>query len=368
MTLMTHEHEESQTHLGLPALREAKAYAVPRGAAVVTAAGFEERAVVAARDLGGLEHSTLVLMRYSHDEPNNRLAEILTILRHRNVASTKIFQVAYDRLQPDDYPPSLAEALRDAAPKMVCVDVSAMSKLALMLTLDVCRELDLDTVLFYTEAQEYGPSFEDYTAARQGSLTRPTSRFFAGVQEVVRVRRLSSVAMQGQPSAAMVFMSFNELLTQALIDTVSPSRLFLINGKPPVLRWREEATAWIHEELRREWPESDNAINTLGLPVRSTSTLDYQETVRCLLDLYWRLASNYRILLAPTGSKMQAVAAALVRFMHPDIHIEYPVPQGDLNLQGNGVGRSWQVALGRLGSECARWAALEREEKLTIAL
>jgi hypothetical protein len=366
MTLMTADQDILKTHLDLPVLSDATGYAVPRGAVVLTTAGFEERAVVAAKQLAGLEHSTVVVVRYSHDEPSNRLAEILAILRRRQV--TNIQQVAYDRLQPDDYPPLLTGALEDAKPTLICVDVSAMSKLALMLTLDVCRELNLDTVLFYAEAQEYGPSLEEYTAARKGSqLARPSSRFFAGVQEVVRVRRLSSVAMQGQPSAAIVFMSFNELLTQALIDSVCPSRLFLINGRPPVLRWREEATAWIHDELRREWPESDNPVSG-GFPVRTTSTLDYRDTVRCLLELYWRLTSSYRILLAPTGSKMQAVAAALVRFVHPDIHIEYPVPQGDLDLHGTGVGRTWLIPLGHLGSECARWTALEREERLTIAL
>lgn len=365
MPMGTHEHSAS-THLGLPGLIDASGYAIPPGCVVITTAGFEERAIQAAKTLSGLENSTVIVVRYSHDEPTNRLAEMLSTLRRRQV--TRIGQVVYDRLQPDDYPELLRVALLDSEAAQVCVDVSAMSKLALMLTLDVCRELDLDTVVFYAEAREYGPSFEAYTEAREGAhLARPSSRFFAGVQEVVRVRRLSSVAMQGQPSAAIVFMSFNELLTQALIDTVCPARLFLINGRPPVLRWRQEATAWIHDELRREWPESDNPVSD-GLPIRATSTLDYRETVSSLLDLYWRLASSFRILLAPTGSKMQALGAALVRFTHPDIHVEYPVPQGDLNLHGIGVGRTWQISLGRLGTECSRWSRLEREERLTVTL
>ena len=363
---MANDQDAVRTHLNLPALSDASGYVVPRGSVVLTTAGFEERALEAAKTLVGLEHSTVVVVRYSHDEPSNRLAEMLSILRGRQVP--RVQQVVYDRLQPDDYPESLSAVLQDTPTTQVCVDVSAMSKLALMLTLDVCRELDLDTVLFYAEAQEYGPSFEAYTEARKGSLlARPSSRFFAGVQDVVRVRRLSSVAMQGQPSAAIVFMSFNELLTQALIDSVCPARLFLINGRPPVLRWREEATAWIHDELRREWPVSDNPMSG-GLPIRATSTLDYRETVSCLLDLYWHLASSYRILLAPTGSKMQALAAALVRFIHSDIHVEYPVPQGDLDLHGTGVGRTWKIPLGRLGSQCAQWTDLERAERLTIAL
>jgi hypothetical protein len=342
---------------------------LPPGAVVVTAAGFEERALAAARDLPGIERSTVVIVRYSHHEPSNRLSEMLAILGDRGVPSSRIPRVSYDRLAPDEYPPALTTALSEASPAAVYVDASAMSKLALMLTLDVCRELDLDTIVRYTEAREYGPSLAEYTAARESShLARPTYRFFAGVQEVLRVKSLSSVAMQGQPSAAIVFMSFNELLTQALIDTVCPSRLFLVNGIPPVLRWREEATAWIHDELRREWPAEDNPVDARGLPVRATSTRDYRDTVGCLLNLYWRLTSTYRILLAPTGAKMQAVGAALVRFMHPDIHVEYPVPHGDLNLHGIGVGPSWQISFGRLGAACRRWAAEDRVRRLTVAL
>ena len=61
-----------------------------------------------------------------------------------------------------------------------------------------------------------------------------------------------------------MFMSFNESLTQALLDCVFPSRLFLINGRPPVHIWRETATAWIHETLRSEWRESDNHVLMTG--------------------------------------------------------------------------------------------------------
>jgi len=148
-------------------------------------------------------------------------------------------------------------------------------------------------------------------------------------------------------------MSMNEVLTQALINSISPSRLFLINGRPPHHSWRERATAWIHDELRREWPEGDNPCNVkdgAALPVRVASTLDYQETVDVLLDLYWSNAAQYRIVLAPTGSKMQTVGSFVVKAVHPDIHIEYPTPESFLPTYSKGVGDRWIVDFGSLQS------------------
>jgi hypothetical protein len=171
--------------------------------------------------------------------------------------------------------------------------------------------------------------------------------------------------MQGQPNAAIAFMSFNELLTQVLINSVNPGRLLLINGRPPHLRWREGATAWIHEQLRSEWPDDDNPLVD-GLPARSTSTLDYRETVGVLLDLYWRLATDHRIIIAPTGSKMQAVACYVVHAVHPDVQVEYPTPEGFLDLYSSGVGRSWSVCFGKIGQAVRDWTLEERRSRLMI--
>ena len=93
----------------------------------------------------------------------------------------------------------------------------------------------------------------EFSAAKErNDVHQPSLQIFSGIHGVVRVDSLASVAMQGQPTAALVFMSFNDALTQSLLNTVYPTRLFLINGKPPVHSWRENAMAWIHDHVRRE--------------------------------------------------------------------------------------------------------------------
>ena len=42
-----------------------------------------------------------------------------------------------------------------------------MSRLAIMVVLDVCREMEKNVTVFYAEAEEYGPSEEEYESARR---------------------------------------------------------------------------------------------------------------------------------------------------------------------------------------------------------
>jgi hypothetical protein len=176
--------------------------------------------------------------------------------------------------------------------------------------------------------------------------------------------------MQGQPTAALVFMSFNDALTQILLNTVYPGRLFLINGRPPVHSWREEATAWIHDQVRREWEEDNPMQSSLAegvwLPKRVASTLDYRETVSLLLQLYWQLSATHRVLLAPAGSKLQAVGCFLVKALHPDIHIEYPSPEGFLPYYSSLVGNRWLLDLGDLSELLVAISKAERRRYLEI--
>jgi hypothetical protein len=253
----------------------------------------------------------------------------------------------------------------------VVVDISSMSKLAIMLVLHVCRTLDLEVRILYAEAQSYAPSKEEFDNAREKrEIHRPTLQVFTGIYGVVRVDSLASVAMQGQPTAALVFMSFNDALTQVLLNTVYPSRLFLINGCPPEHQWREAATAWIHDQVRREWEEDNPVDPGLGkdmpLPKRVASTLDYRETVSLLLQLYWDLSAKHRILLAPAGSKMQAVGCYLVKALHPDIHVEYPSPEGFSQEYSSGIGARWLLDLGCFSERVSAIANAERREYLEI--
>jgi hypothetical protein len=352
----------------LPELEACESLCVPQDCAVIVAGGFEDRTTALLDLISEVEPGArALLIDYEPGDPANQLSRVIGRINNVLLAFDHEHDViVFNRFYPDGFGKRLALRLMSGIKKVV-IDISSMSKMALLLTLDVCREMDLEVSIFYAEAEFYGPSREDYEEAkRSAQIHQPSIQVYSGIGGVVRSARLSSVAMQGEPLAAMMFMSFNELLTQSLLNCVYPSRLFLINGRPPEHHWREEATAWIHERLRSEWQEEDNPLDSRKLPERSTSTLDYRETVLTLLQLYWRLSSDYRLVLAPTGSKLQTVGAFICRTIHPDIHIEYPTPKGYLTLYTSGVGKKWLVRYGRLGTAAEEWRRQDRSNALGI--
>jgi hypothetical protein len=57
------------------------------------------------------------------------------------------------------------------------------------------------------------------------------------------------------------------------------------------------------------------------------SIRDYRETLRILIKVYGERSMFDRIVVAPTGSKMQAVAVGLFRSALYDVQVVYPTPQ-----------------------------------------
>lgn len=346
----------------LPELEACEGLRIPQDCAVIFAGGFEDRTTALLDSISEVEPGArAILIDYQPGDPANQLDRMVLRIKEAGLAiDNESDLIPFNRFQPDGFGRMLGSRLMSGI-RGVVVDISSMSKMALLLTLDVCTERDLDVTIFYAEAEFYSPSRKDYEEAKSSEqIHQPSIQVYSGIGGVVRSARLSSVAMQGEPLAAIMFMSFNELLTQALLNCVYPSRLFLINGKPPEHHWREEATAWIHERLRSEWPDEDNPLDSRRLPERSISTLDYRETVLTLLQLYWRLSSDYRLVLAPTGSKMQTIGAFICRTLHPDIHIEYPTPKGYLRLYTSGVGKKWLIKYGMLGTAAEAWRRQDR--------
>jgi len=358
------------THL-LPPLQFCDRLLLEEGDVVIHAPGFEDRTMAVADAVLPSPGASAILLDYLPFNQKNRLSDVRQALVVSGIEIVDEDILKYHRFEPDDFETRLRMRLLARSARRAVVDISTMSKLEIMLVLNVCHVLNLCVRILYSEAVEYGPSEEEFKRAREkNEIHRPTLQVFTGVHGVVRVDSLASVAMQGQPTAVLVFMSFNDALTQILLNTVYPSRLFLINGRPPVHSWREAATAWIHDQVRREW-EEDNPVQLVvaggvPMPMRAVSTLDYRETVSLLLQLYWELSANHRVLLAPAGSKLQAVGCYIVKALHRDIHIEYPSPEGFLPYYSSGLGLRWLLDLGLLSERLSAISNAERREYLEI--
>ncbi len=330
----------------------------------VAAGGFEERALTFPELLTCKPpmRTSAVLLEYLPRDRKNKFAEILSFLTNKGC---KVIPKRYNRHAPGGFDVAFRKTIIDLGPKAICLDISGMSRLAVMITVDVVRELNLPLRIVYAEALRYAPSKEEFNSAMADNKQHlPTSFVDTGVYDLLRIPRLSSVFMQNHPTLVIAFDSFNEALCQALVNVTNPSRLILVNGRPPrgELRWREDATAYVHRHLRQEWSiEDDNE------PVKTTSTLHYEETYNLLVELYWKFSSTHRIILAPTGSKMQTLGSYLLRAVHEDIHVEYPTVEGVFaNKYSTGVREKWELDFGRMVDFVAQLRKKELKDYLDL--
>lgn len=350
--------------MAIPELEPISELLLRPGEIFVAAGGFEER-VLAFPNMLPLctdRHGKVFLLEYLPPNENNKLEEQQSAFRSKNYY---LITIPYHRYAPETFDTPFRKNLEQLKAEAVCLDISGLSRFAIMIILDVVRELNLPLRVVYAESSRYAPSQEDFEAARATkSQHLPTSFIHTGVYDVLHVPRLSSIRMQNRDTLLIAFDSFNEALCQALVNVINPSRFILINGQPPrmQLRWREEATAYVHKFLRSEWSVEDD-----NFPVKTTSTLYYQETYDLLVDLYWRFSASHRIILAPTGSKMQTLGSYLLRAVHNDIHVEYPTVQGFFSDKySTGVRETWQLNFGRMGDFVEHLRQTEITERLGL--
>jgi hypothetical protein len=309
----------------LPGLAEAERLLVSgKKRAFIGAFGFEERALgwcQLQKRRKVLSHA--FIFKYINPKGPNRIQELSEEIS--SLGATKINLFPYNTRNPQLIEQK-TNKLRDLSEfDEIVVDVSAMTKVAILLVLHHLWNFPGDVRLVYSEAKDYCPSKEEYDPVKREMAA--SARFPSkGADKIIRLRCLNSIRMQGQPATVIAFASFNEALISQMLGSISPHRLMLINGRPPrsELAWREQATRDIHVRVLNEYA-SDNFSDTGDL-LRTTSTLDYRQTFKALQDIYAQLGLFERIICGATGSKMQTVALALFKRIHPDIQVEYPTP------------------------------------------
>ena len=358
------ESSSKNNIMSMPKLISVTEFRLHQGELFIAAGGFEERVFKFSRMLQpyNATQNEALLLDYCPCDSKNKCKELNSVLLNKGLQVTCI---PYDRYEPEGFDTNIKTILRNAQINAVCLDISGMSRLAIMIIIDVIRELNLSLRIVYAEALHYAPSETDFNKAKAaGQQHLPTSFIHTGVYDVLHVGRLSSIRMQNHATLLIAFDSFNEALCQVLVNDIKPSNIILINGRPPrqELKWREEATAYVHKYLRQEWSmEKDND------PLKVTSTLYYNETYELLATLYWNFSGTHRIILAPTGSKMQTIGSYLLRAIHDDVHIEYPTVQGFFaDKYSTGVRETWQLDFGKMSDFVEYLRQKEIKEHLSL--
>lgn len=314
--------DEELRGLMKPALEPAEGIVLREDDSLILCAGFEERAVESLRRfvVCGCSGFLAIVVTYKPHIAANRLGEIRELCAK---ADATVVEVPYDR----ENPVGAGEALVHAVGKRqgrILLDVSGMSRLLIVQALVAFGESGQgigQVCIVYTEAKEYPPSREEVqrALATAGPGTIYELVFLSsGVFGVIIVPELSSVALHGRPVRLVAFPSFNPDQLAMLRSELQPSYFTLVHGLPHL-----KENAW-----RRDAIKVLNA--TEQIPRREdfeASTLDYRQVLDLLLYIYATHGASERIVIAPTGSKMQAVAVGLFRLFMGDVQIAYPPPR-----------------------------------------
>lgn len=293
---------------------------IGEGDILVLAAGFEDRCieVLSRAIIKNKCNFSLLLIKYLPQVQDNKSDEILELC---NANKIKTFEITYDRGNPVGIGDRFLEVALQFKGN-IFIDVSGMSRLLivqLIVSLGQSQRNFSNSFVLYTEAMKYPPTEEAVKEALSRNIDDDfTYRFMfisTGVLGLSIVPELSSVALQGQPVRLVAFPSFNVDQLSVLIGELQPSCLTLLHGLTPAKEnhWRMNA---IKKLNRIEEGSCDESFNV--------STLDYRQTLDCLADIYNKHGSMERIILAPIGSKMQAVAVGIFRTFMSDIQIVYP--------------------------------------------
>lgn len=313
------------------------------GDIVIMCAGFEDRSIELLERISKenvAKQIFLIVFKYLPYVKENKLEEIKKLC---NTTGLKFEVLKYDRQNPIiDY--KRINNLVDLYNGRIYLDISGMSKILIVqIIVNLFKNLRqfIKTSIIYSEAKQYPPSEDEVEKLlKENYHEYASSTFFisSGVFEVAIIPELSSLTMHGQPIRLIFFPSFNTQQLITLRNEIQPHFFTLINGIPHLNKYK-----WRLESIRQL-----NRLNEIrSIEEKKTSTLFYKETLDYLLYVYDKYNTLQKIVVAPTGSKMQTVAVGIFRSFLSDIHIIYPTPVKFIDPENytSGVIRLYQLEL-----------------------
>ena len=311
--------DEKLSRVEWPGLQEIEFPSVGTGDCLLVCAGFEDRAIETLRRIceSGRTGFPLGIVNYLPTYPENKIEELRTISRSANL---RVNEFSYNREDPTGIGEELERFTQDF--EHLFIDISGMSRLLIVQTLVALiggqrRPLSL----IYGEAKEYPPSKDQFEQDDTNDDERSVPSYLSsGIFEIAATPELGSVSMVGGAIRLVAFPSFDPAQLTNLLQELQPAYTELIHGVPPVQEneWRKDAIRKLNRPTLDELQEKKD---------HDASTLDYRETLLALLQIYAKRSMFDRIVVAPTGSKMQAVAVGLFRSVLHDVQIVYPTPQ-----------------------------------------
>ena len=311
----------------------------------VGAAGFEDRVFAFPNRLtkDGVQIKNAIEITYlPYDSTNreNEFNEKLTRL------ASPISSIVFNRHDPQPFQKSFQNLIKPMNPKLIALDISAMSKFLIMILLQSLREFDGEVEILYAEPKEYHPTLEEFDKAKK-KIVWPPDFLTDDVYRILHVTSLSSSSMQGHPILLVTYPTFNHNEIVTLQSELTPNCMVLILGMPPKEKnkWRLDALKEINDRIL----DPDYCRSS---PIMST--FDYVSNIEGLEEIYQTYQYTHRILLSPTGSKLQALAAFMFRQIRPDVQIVYPATKSFKSEYSEGEEDLWCISIPRFSELISR--------------
>lgn len=315
----------------------------------IGAVGFEDRAL-AVLNMALQSHRNfdqVIAIEYRPIDERNMGEEFQKKLDQLNIPGENVERVIYDRCNPEEFLEYL-DIIKEkiALTSNVIVDISGMSKLLIIVLLQGLRDLDVNLTLVFAEAEVYHPTREEFETQKE-KYEKETENLpiflTSDVYDIVTTTSLSSTAMQGYPLMMVAFPTFNHRELTALVNEIIPQHLVLIEGKPheQYNEWRMEAIRWLNRRIIERLVNGE----TLTGQERIISTFDYKETIKVLERIYQLYKYDKKIVVVPTGSKLQTFGVFLFKQMRPDIQVIYPVTKKFTDLYTGCCKAVWQIPI-----------------------
>lgn len=286
---------------------------------LVVCGGFEDRAVGTLSRV--CQHAkgrfSLAIVEYLPMQKANRVDQMRRIAKDAGISTEKF---RYDRQNPAGMGEEIGEySLRFAR---VNVDISGMSRLLIVqIVVALIRRRCKNVSILYSQAQLYAPSQDEF----RGDLERlrdgrSMSYLSSGIFEIAAAPELSSVAMAGAEVRLIAFPSFDPDQLTNLVQELQPTYADFIFGVSPLVAnsWRAAAVRALNGRTLTE---------ITNRRFHFTSTFDYRCTLEALFAIYACRSMFDRIVISPTGSKMQTLAVGLFCGGLADVQVVYPTPQ-----------------------------------------
>ncbi len=302
------------------------------------AIGFEDRAYTILEEIIRIKKpiQAIIGISYKPVDPKNKTDRFQKLISCLG-PEIKTGMIVYDRYNPEGFDlfnKQVQGVFLNVS--SIVVDISGMSKFLIILLLNFLKKVKSNVYVVYTEAEKYYPLKDDFIRSKENGPENVPEFLTTSIYNIVTTQSVSSASMQGYPLLMIAFPTFNQKELFALINELSPKSLVLIEGTPHEEHniWRKDAIRWINQRM-------DEYI----IKRYTVSTFKYKETILTLEKIYDECKYTNKIVVAPTGSKLQTFGVFLFKLMHPDIQLVYPVTRQFAQEYTEGSIASWQISI-----------------------